>query len=154
MTKRLRVTAGLLALAVLAGAAATALAQKDKDKGSKDGGTVFEVYQDSKKEWRWRYKAANGKIIATPGDAYGSKSDAKRSVEAMQERADKYKVEFYEDKQGEHRWRLKATNGNVVAVSSQGYKNKPDAEKGLTLLTKGAKTAKVVEVAAAKDKEK
>ncbi len=32
--------------------------------------------------------------------------------------------EFYEDKAGEWRWRLKATNGNIIGAASEGYKAK------------------------------
>lgn len=35
--------------------------------------------------------------------------------------------EFYQDKRGEWRWRRKATNGNIVGSSTEGYKAKPDA---------------------------
>lgn len=37
-----------------------------------------------------------------------------------------YKFEYYEDKAGEWRWRLKHQNGNIVADSSEGYKNRQD----------------------------
>jgi len=38
-------------------------------------------------------------------------------------------VEFYIDKAGEHRWRVTAKNGNIVAASTEGYSNRVDAEK-------------------------
>lgn len=37
-----------------------------------------------------------------------------------------YKFEYYEDKSGDWRWRVKHQNGNILAVSSEGYKNKQD----------------------------
>jgi uncharacterized protein YegP (UPF0339 family) len=38
-------------------------------------------------------------------------------------------VEFYQDVQGEWRWRAKnGDNGNIVADSSEGYENKEDCE--------------------------
>lgn len=37
-----------------------------------------------------------------------------------------YKFEYYEDKAGEWRWRVKHQNGNILAGSSEGYKNKQD----------------------------
>jgi uncharacterized protein YegP (UPF0339 family) len=40
----------------------------------------------------------------------------------------KDKWEFYTDKRGEHRWRRKAVNGNIIGASSEGYKSKADAE--------------------------
>lgn len=38
------------------------------------------------------------------------------------------KLEFYQDEQGEFRWRFVASNGEVLAVSSEGYKNREDCE--------------------------
>jgi uncharacterized protein YegP (UPF0339 family) len=37
--------------------------------------------------------------------------------------------EVYKDKAGEHRWRLKHSNGNVLATSSEGYSSKAAALK-------------------------
>lgn len=36
--------------------------------------------------------------------------------------------EFYKDGIGKHRWRASDINGNILAVSSQGYADKSDAE--------------------------
>jgi len=38
------------------------------------------------------------------------------------------KYEVYQDKRGEWRWRLRAANGKILAVSSEGYVNKDDCE--------------------------
>ncbi|MBS3960261.1 MAG: DUF1508 domain-containing protein [Sandarakinorhabdus sp.] len=37
--------------------------------------------------------------------------------------------ELYKDKVGEHRWRLRHSNGNVLATSSEGYSSKAAAMK-------------------------
>ncbi len=37
--------------------------------------------------------------------------------------------EVYKDKKGEHRWRLRHGNGNILATSSEGYKAKASAMK-------------------------
>ena len=36
--------------------------------------------------------------------------------------------EFYEDEAGEHRCRTRASNGNILMVSGEGYADKRDAE--------------------------
>lgn len=36
------------------------------------------------------------------------------------------KVEYYKDWENEWRWRVIADNGNIIADSSEGYKNKGD----------------------------
>lgn len=42
-----------------------------------------------------------------------------------------HSIETYEDKAGEHRWRIKAGNGAIIADSSEGYKNRVDMLKSL-----------------------
>ena len=37
------------------------------------------------------------------------------------------KVEFYEDAAGEHRWRLRALNGKIIAASGEGFTRERDA---------------------------
>ena len=39
--------------------------------------------------------------------------------------------EVYKDKRGEFRWRRKATNGQIVGASSEGYKKKADCEANM-----------------------
>ncbi|MEK6637465.1 MAG: DUF1508 domain-containing protein [Pseudomonadota bacterium] len=39
------------------------------------------------------------------------------------------KFEVYKDKKGEHRWRLRHGNGNILATSSEGYAAKASALK-------------------------
>src|SRR5438309_1489401 len=107
-----------LALFLLGGVAA---AQKGKG--------TFEVYKDKAGEYRWRFKAANNKIIAVARDGYKNHSDAKTAIGNIQKNVVKMKVEYYQDKGKEWRWRLKATNGVEMARSSEGYDTKAGAEK-------------------------
>jgi uncharacterized protein YegP (UPF0339 family) len=41
------------------------------------------VYQDTKGEWRWRLKAANGKIVADSGEGYTQRWTAERAAKAV-----------------------------------------------------------------------
>lgn len=41
----------------------------------------FEVYRDAAGEWRWRLKAANGRIVGDSGEGYGSQHNARRAAE-------------------------------------------------------------------------
>ena len=43
--------------------------------------------------------------------------------------------EFYKDAKKEWRWRITARNGDIIAASCQGYKNKIDAQKNLRYIT-------------------
>jgi hypothetical protein len=51
--------------------------------------------------------------------------------------------EISKDAGGEYRWLLRAPNGEPIADSSEGYKAHRDCAKGLQLVIKYSKTAKV-----------
>lgn len=36
---------------------------------------IFQLYQDAAREWRWRLRAKNHRIIATSGEGYQKKTD-------------------------------------------------------------------------------
>lgn len=55
------------------------------------------------------------------------------------------KFEVYEDKAGKYRFRLKASNGQVVA-SGEAYETKAAAKKGCESVQKASDGASVVEV--------
>ncbi|MDQ1732228.1 MAG: uncharacterized protein QOK10_2387 [Pseudonocardiales bacterium] len=55
------------------------------------------------------------------------------------------KFEITKDKRGEYRFRLKSTNGQVVAVS-EGYTTKASAAKGIESVKKLAADAAVVDL--------
>jgi len=55
------------------------------------------------------------------------------------------KFELYTDRAGEWRWRLKHGNGNILATSSEGYKAKADALKGIESV-KASASASVQEI--------
>jgi len=38
----------------------------------------IEIYKDKKKEWRWRLKAKNGRIVAVCGEGYRNKQHCVR----------------------------------------------------------------------------
>ena len=54
------------------------------------------------------------------------------------------KFEVYKDKAGEYRFRLKAANGEVIAVS-EGYRSKKSCLNGIQSVMKNAPKAKIVE---------
>ena len=104
-------------------------------------------------------KAGNGEVIAT-SEVYASEAACKNGVEAVKKNApvaavenqtvegyaaEKHpKFEVYTDKAGEFRFRLKATNGQVIAVS-EGYKAIASCLNGIESVKKNAVDAEVVE---------
>jgi len=110
---------------------------------AENGKLKFEIYPDAAKEFRWRLKAANGAILATAGQGYRAKAACQKGVERIKANLGNLTFEVYEDKAKEHRWRLKAPNGQVVAASSEGYKAKADCQHAIDLIKKGARRAEV-----------
>jgi len=47
----------------------------------------FELYRDTKGEFRWRLVASNGETIATGGEGYKSKESAKAGIESVKKNA-------------------------------------------------------------------
>ena len=105
----------------------------------------FEVYKDKGGEYRWTLKGANGEKLATGGEGYKGKEDARKGLELLVKSDDKSKFEVFEDEKKEYRWRLKGGNNQVVAVSSEGYKDKSGAEKALKTVRDGVAKAEVVD---------
>jgi uncharacterized protein len=47
----------------------------------------FQIYKDSKGEFRWRLVASNGQAIASGGEGYKSKDSAKAGIESVKKNA-------------------------------------------------------------------
>lgn len=103
-------------------------------------------------------KARNGEVIAT-SEVYVTQAACRKGVLSVQRNAPiagvenqtaadflpvKHpKFEIYADKSGHYRFRLKATNGQIIAVS-EGYKALASCLKGVESVKKNAPTAQVV----------
>ena len=47
----------------------------------------FEIYADSSGNYRWRLRASNGQIVATSGESFASKSNAREAAENVKAKA-------------------------------------------------------------------
>ena len=104
-------------------------------------------------------KAGNGEVIAT-SEVYSSEDACRNGIASVQKNApvaavedqtvegyaeQKHpKFEVYTDKAGEFRFRLKATNGQIIAVG-EGYKAKASCLNGIESVKKNAPDAEIVE---------
>ena len=52
----------------------------------------FDIYQDKKKEWRFRIKSRNGKILAVSSESYDRKRGAVRAVFSIMDKAGTGKI--------------------------------------------------------------
>ncbi len=105
-------------------------------------------------------KAGNGEVIAT-SEVYTTEAACKNGIESVKKNAPVAEVEdqtaeevvpvknpkfeVYQDKAGEYRFRLKATNGQIIATG-EGYKAKASCLNGIESIKKNAPDAKVEKV--------
>ena len=45
----------------------------------------FEIYQDLRREFRWRFKANNGKILAESGEGYSNRANCEHAIIAIRQ---------------------------------------------------------------------
>ena len=115
------------------------------------------VVKTTKSGFVFNLKAGNGEVIAT-SESYKSQDSCLNGVESVRkncvggvedqtvggfEKLTHPKFEVYADKAGEFRFRLKARNGEVIAVS-EGYKAKQSCMNGIESVKKNAPDAEVV----------
>lgn len=53
----------------------------------------FVIYQDSARYWRWRLVASNGEKIASSGESFYSKENARRAAELVRSYAGNASIE-------------------------------------------------------------
>ena len=117
------------------------------------------VIRNTKTGIKFDLKANNGEVIAT-SEVYKSEASCKKGIASVRRNApiaavedqtvegfakEKHpKFEIYVDKAGEFRFRLKATNGQIIAVS-EGYKAMAGCKNGIASVKKNAVDAPVVD---------
>lgn len=117
------------------------------------------VVKQTETGFKFDLKAGNGEVIAT-SEIYTTEAACLNGVESVRANcagevedqtvenvvAVKHpKFELYEDKAGEFRFRLKARNGEIIAIS-EGYKAKAGALGGIESVKKNAPEAAVEKV--------
>jgi uncharacterized protein YegP (UPF0339 family) len=61
--------------------------------GAPGSKSAFETYEDAGKQFRWRLKARNGRVIAESSEAYKAKVDCERAIEQIKKAAANAPVE-------------------------------------------------------------
>lgn len=111
----------------------------------------FDVYEDNAGEYRWRLRGGNQQIIADSGEGYDSRDGAEEAVARVQKYSPEADVldigrasfEIYEDSGGEHRWRLRHRNGNILMDSGEGYTDRSGARDGIESVKRNAPNAEL-----------
>ncbi|MBO4406991.1 MAG: YegP family protein [Clostridia bacterium] len=115
------------------------------------------VFKTTKTGYKFNLKATNGEIIAT-SEIYTTEKACMNGIASVKancvgpiedQTVEGYEVqkhpkfEVYTDKAGEYRFRLKAKNGQIIAVS-EGYKAKPSCLNGVDSVKRNAPDAPIV----------
>ena len=116
------------------------------------------IIKKAKTGLMFNFVASNGEVVAT-SEVYTTKKACKNGIASVQRNAgsdvenleDKAgvhvkgaKYETYKDKRGEFRFRLKATNGQIIAVG-EGYKALASCMNAIKSIKTNAKSAEVVD---------
>ena len=115
------------------------------------------VVKDAANGIMFNLKAANGEVIAT-SEVYNSKDACLNGIESVRKNAAAAnledqtvegfetqkcpKFEVYLDKRGEYRFRLIATNGQIISVG-ESYKAKAGCLNGIESIKKNAPDAEI-----------
>ena len=118
------------------------------------------VISDAKNGVKFNLKAGNGEVIAH-SEVYSSLASCKKGVASVIKNAPIAKIEdqtkegykkesnpkfeVYQDKKGEYRFRLKARNGQIIAVG-EGYTTMKACDNGIASVRKNAAEGKVERV--------
>ena len=115
------------------------------------------VMKQAKTGVKFDLKATNGQVVAT-SQVYKTEDTCKKGIASVKKNApiaaiedqtvEGYateknpKFEIYQDKAGEFRFRLKATNGQIIAVG-EGYTTLKNCQKGIESVKKNAPEAEI-----------
>jgi len=118
------------------------------------------VIKDAKNGVKFDLKASNGQVILS-SEIYSSIAGCKNGIASVQKNApiaaledqtvegfekEKHpKFEVYVDKAGEFRFRLKATNGEIIGVS-ESYKAKTSCLNGIDSIRKNSVDAEIEDI--------
>ena len=116
------------------------------------------LVKQTKTGFVFNLKANNGQVIAT-SEVYTTKSACDKGIASVAKNAPiadvedqteagfkalkNPKFEVYKDKKGEFRFRLKAKNGQIIAVS-EGYTTRSACDNGIASVKKNAPDAEIV----------
>ena len=117
----------------------------------------FEIKIAKNGEYMFNLFAANGRVIAT-SETYTALHNCKGGIESIRTNALAHiedqteegyeellcpKYEIFTDKEGKFRFRLRASNGEIICAS-QGYTAKTNARTGIESIAENAPDAEVV----------
>jgi len=136
----------------VANAAAKAETIKDLTASASTTGSVFEVFQDSADQYRFRLRAINGEIILA-SESYVRKASALNGIESVRKNAAKLNNFDLLENNDRFRFNLKSEdNGQVIGVS-ESYKSAAARGIGQFAVHNGAPGAGLIDLTLGEPKE-
>jgi uncharacterized protein YegP (UPF0339 family) len=99
---------------------------------------TFQIFRDRRKEYRWRLRADNNRVIADSGEGYHHKSDCKHGMDLVRGTPE---VEIFQDLRGAYRWHMRAANRRIIADSGEGYTRKFSCKRAIETVRRIAQDA-------------
>lgn len=137
--------------------------EEAKEKKGQTG--VFTYRKTDKGNFVFYLLASNHETLAYSGEAYASAAACRAGIESVKkfsqivfegkiedqtkancEELTNPKWEVYKDKAEKFRFRLKASNGNIISVCEQGYSSKANCIKGMQSVANQSKDADVQKI--------
>jgi large subunit ribosomal protein L21 len=120
----------------------------------------FEIHEDKAGQWRWRLRARNRELVAMSEQGFTTKAGAIEALDVVRRNVAEAEghedaptgddaaeaknikgFEIYEDKAGQWRWRLRASNGELLAIPEQGFASKAGVVKALDVVRRNVADA-------------
>jgi large subunit ribosomal protein L21 len=147
------VLAAKLAATTAVGVATPEVATPEANATEAKSSRAFEIFEDKAGQWRWRLRARNGELVAMSEQGFTTKAGVVRALEVVRRNTAEAEgheeitpaedggetktvkgFEIYEDKSGHWRWRLRAGNGEILAIPEQGFSSKAGVVRALDVV--------------------
>ena len=100
----------------------------------------FKIFVGINNQYYFRFNASNGEqILASEG--YTSKANCKNGIESVKTLSPYDSSYKRSDEQRNYRFNMVATNGQIVARSSEGYTTSQNRENAIGIVKRDAKSA-------------
>lgn len=105
----------------------------------------FVLFKTSNNRYMFNLKAGNHETILTSSETYVTKQGAEKGINSVKANAPlDARYDRFKDSAGEYRFRLNASNGQVIG-KSEGYKTEQSRDNGIESVKKNAPDAPTVD---------
>lgn len=142
-------------------AAKTTAKKQDAQPAESTKKAKFVYRKTEKGNYVYKLYSSNYRVIAIGGEPYSSLTAMKTGINSIIKNAADAPIEdqtlkkvveqkcpkweIYLDAKGEYRFRLKASNGNIVCITNDGYLSKPACKNGMQAIAKAAANSEIVQ---------